>query len=94
MIAGHWGVRRLNREIATRLGRRRQGGRKPRVADDVAGVLVQLDVLLERWSRWEGVLSRRPVYKRLRPKVRDGIKQVNLAVTALRKAAARRTPSL
>jgi hypothetical protein len=87
LVAGRWGVRRLEVEIAARLGRRRQGGRKPRVSDDVAGVMVQLDALVERWLRWQHELSGRPAYKQLRPRLRERIEQVNLAVNELRRAA-------
>jgi hypothetical protein len=88
LVAGRWGVRRLEVEIAARLGRRRQGGRKPRVSDDVAGVMVQLDALVERWLRWQHELSGRPAYEQLRPKLRSLIEKVNLAVEELRKTAA------
>jgi hypothetical protein len=94
LVAGHWGVRRLEVEIAGRLGRRRQGGRRPRVADDVAGVLVQIDALVVRWLRWQHELSVRPAYKELRPRLRERIEQVSLAVKELRRAAAHRTPDL
>jgi hypothetical protein len=64
------------------------------VADDVAGVLAQIDALVVRWDRWQRELSGRPAYEQLRPKLRSRIEQVNLAVEELRKAAAHRTPDL
>jgi hypothetical protein len=89
-----WGFRRLETEMAARLGRRRQsGGRRPRVADDRAGVLAQLEGLAGRWVRWEQELSTRPVREELPPEVRKGIEKVRRAVSTLREAVRSASPA-
>jgi hypothetical protein len=89
-----WGFRRLETEMAARLGRRRHsGGRRPRVADDRPGVLAQLDGLAERWVRWEHELSTRPVREELPPEVRKEIQKVLRAVLTLREAVRSASPA-
>jgi hypothetical protein len=79
--------------MAARLGRRRSGGgRRPRVADDCAGVLAQLEGLAGRWVRWEHELSTRPVRGELPPEVRKEIQKVLHAVLALRQAVRSASP--
>lgn len=53
-----WSMARLNRAIATRYGRRRQGGRRPSIPADREGLLVQIDGMCEQWRRWQQEMER------------------------------------
>lgn len=52
MIRGKWSNSETAAELVRRFGRRRKGGRKPHVATDVPGVLVQLEGFAVAWRRW------------------------------------------
>jgi hypothetical protein len=47
-----WSCKRLEDEIATRYGSRRDGGRKRRVPQDANGLLTQIEGMCETWERW------------------------------------------
>jgi hypothetical protein len=55
-----WSVHRLQAEIVGRYGRRRAGGRRPRIATEPRQLLVQLDMFCHRWNRWCEVLDCSP----------------------------------
>jgi hypothetical protein len=55
-----WSVQRLQAEIVGTYGRRRAGGRRPRIANETGQLLVQLDLFCLRWRKWTEGLSRAP----------------------------------
>ena len=80
-----WGCIRLSQEMRAELGRRRHGGRRPRLASDLAGILAQTDGLVERWVRWERAVSNPSVSWQLPREVLKGITKVAEAAQELRK---------
>jgi hypothetical protein len=54
-----WSIRELEIAITSRYGRRRKGGRRPEVASDTEGFLVQVDSLCDRVARWKRAVDRR-----------------------------------
>ena len=52
MLAEGWSVSKTGDEIIRRFGRRRQGGRAPRVADDPEAALLQVQEMGITWKRW------------------------------------------
>jgi hypothetical protein len=57
MIRGKWSNSETVAELVRRFGRRRKGGRKPHVAADVPGVLLQLEGFAVAWRRWSERLA-------------------------------------
>jgi hypothetical protein len=51
-IEDGWTLNDLDVELARLYGRRRWAGRKPKVPQDVAEALMQLDSLCLKWTRW------------------------------------------
>jgi hypothetical protein len=52
ILAEGWSVSKTGDEIIRRFGRRRQGGRAPRVADDPESALIQVQEMAITWRRW------------------------------------------
>jgi hypothetical protein len=55
-----WSLRRLEAAIRQQQGATREGGRRPQVAADAAGVCDQLEKLCERWRRLAAALQSEP----------------------------------
>ena len=52
MLDEGWSVSETGDQIIRRFGRRRQGGRAPRVADDPESALIQVQEMAITWRRW------------------------------------------
>jgi len=52
MLANGWSASRTSDEIIRRFGRRRDGGRQPKIREHVDAALVQLEDLTITWRRW------------------------------------------
>jgi|SRR5579871_6272418 len=59
-ITNAWSVAELDEEIAKRFGRRRKGGRRPRIPAERTALLIQLDGMCETWLRWHQNAARTP----------------------------------
>ena len=57
MLVEGWSVSKTGNEIIRRLGRRRQGGRAPKVADDPEAALLQVQEMTITWRRWVRAFS-------------------------------------
>jgi hypothetical protein len=86
MLDEDWGLKQLITEIRVIHGRRRSGGRPPRVASNQRGILAQTDDLIETWLRWEKALSAPSVKEKLPPEVLKGIEEVAKTARALRES--------
>jgi hypothetical protein len=56
-VEAGWSSKELERQIASRFGSRRDGGRKRQAPKDLLGVLTQLEGLCESWQRWVNALD-------------------------------------
>ncbi len=89
MIHGDWPDPRIVAELKRELKRPWKGGRNPYVADDAAGVLLQLQGFSVTWRRWferfadedENKVTVRP--SDLDPEVQAAVRKVNKAFAAL-----------
>jgi hypothetical protein len=95
-ILENWGKARLEAEVKARLGTRRVGGRRRRVADDPALALVQLGEMGDSWLRWydaaqepRGNGHTKSVLDRLPKPIRGEVRKVTTAMHRLREAVAR-----
>ena len=57
MLVEGWSVSETGNEIIRRFGRRRQGGRAPKVADDPEAALIQVQDFAISWRRWVKAFS-------------------------------------
>jgi hypothetical protein len=93
LVAEGWGVRRLLAEVRGRLRRPWRGGRRPRLPDDPAALLVLLGSRAEAWVRLDSALKAagRPEMPRgvAAPfrKVVDAARELRKALDAARRRA-------
>jgi hypothetical protein len=95
-LEGNWSKAELEAHVKARLGPRRFGGRRRRVAEDPIQALVQLDEFADSWQRWYAIAVERPqdngrgksVLDRLPEPVRIETRKVQRAVRRLREAVA------
>ena len=90
LIRERWSTLRLNQELLSRFGRRRQGGKKRQVPADVAGMLAQFDQMALNWLRWSQRVreadSDQPARINALPKkIRDRVLQLSDTLEELRK---------
>jgi hypothetical protein len=99
MLEHGWSTAELATAIRRRVGRRRSGGRRPRVGADKAALLAELDGLCEQVTRMAAELARRaeakerPSLADLSPKVREAVQQLADAAAGLRTAVGRCRPA-
>jgi hypothetical protein len=95
-ILENWSKDQLEAKVKARLGPRRFGGRRRRVAEDPVQALVQVDEMADTWRRWYDIASEEPsgskgaksVLDRLPEPVRAEVHKVNGAMRRLRKSLA------
>jgi hypothetical protein len=95
-ILENWGKARLEAEVKARLGPRRSGGRRRRVADDPVQALMQIDKMADTWLRWHAAAAAEQrgngdgesVLDRLPKPVQTEVRRVTRAMSRLRGAVA------
>lgn len=98
LLEENWSCQRLNREIRMKLGRQRAGGRHARIAADLPGILVQIDGMIEPWTRLQRRMSLKASggdpLPELPKKVREGFARAVDGLIGLRRVIQREVQAI